>query len=237
EDHFRQDPNTTGAVAVGGSNTGNIQFAEDHDWFKINLTTGQNYAIIVKDNTGGLPDPTIELRDPSGASLATIHNSPTNDDADFGNGLTLNSRILWSRGIDDTLASPTTDGYFLDVSASNGTDLGDYTVSVVKDDFRGDQFGNNGALTVASVADSSRNIDFQTDHPWVGVHLNAGPTYAIRVRGADSGNATLPAPDMALKDAGGATVVGGTLLHDITATNHDAQLLIAPTTTGDYFVD
>src|SRR5262249_53417175 len=168
---------------------------------------------------------------------ATIHNSPTNDDADFGNGLTLNSRILWSRGIDDTLASPTTDGYFLDVSASNGTDLGDYTVSVVKDDFRGDQFGNNGALTVASVAGSSGSIDFQTDHDWFGVHLNAGTSYAFRVRGADSGNGTLPNPDMALKDAGGATVVGGTLLHDITATNHDAQLLIAPTTSGDYFVD
>jgi hypothetical protein len=238
EDDFRQDTNTTGAVAVGGSNTGNIQFAKDHDWFKINLTTGQNYAIIVKGNTGGLPDPTIELRDPSGASLATIHNSPTNDDADFGNGLTLNSRILWSRGIDDTLTPPpNTDGYFLDVSASNGTDLGDYTVSVVKDDFRGDQFGNNGALTVGSLAGSSGNIDFQTDHDWFGVHLNAGTTYAFAVRGADSGNGTLPDPDMALKDAGGATVVGGTLLHDITATNHDARLLIAPATTGDYFVD
>src|SRR5262249_12389960 len=150
EDDFRQDTDTKGEVAVGGSKTGNIQFAEDHDWFKIDLTTGENYAIIVKGNTGGLPDPQIELRDPSGASLATIHNSPTNDDADFGNGSTPNSRILWSRGIDDTLASPTTDGYFLDVSASNGTDLGDYTVSVVKDDFRGDQFGNNVALTVAT---------------------------------------------------------------------------------------
>lgn len=238
EDDFRQDTNTTGAGAVGGSNTGNIQFAQDHDWFKINLTTGENYAIIVKGNTGGLPDPEIALRDPSGASLATIHNSPTNDDADFGNGPTLDSRILWSRGIDDTLGPvPATDGYFLDVSASNGTDLGDYTVSVVKDDFRGDQFGNNGALTVGSLAGSSGNIEFQTDHDWFGVHLDAGTSYALRVRGADSGNGTLPNPDIGLMTAGGATVVGGTLLHDITATNHDARLLIAPATTGDYFVD
>ena len=59
-------------MAVGGSTTGNIQFAQDHDWLKINLTTGENYAIIVKGNAGGLPDPEIELRSPTGAALADI---------------------------------------------------------------------------------------------------------------------------------------------------------------------
>jgi hypothetical protein len=66
EDDFRQDTNTTGAVAVGSSTTGNVQFAQDHDWFKINLTTGENYAIIVKGNAGGLPDPQIQLKSPTG---------------------------------------------------------------------------------------------------------------------------------------------------------------------------
>ena len=87
-------------------------------------------------------------------------------------------------------------------------------MSVVKDDFRGDQFGNNGALTVGSLAGSSGNIEFQTDHDWFGVHLDAGTSYALRVRGADSGNGMLPNPDIGLMTSGGATVVGGALLHD-----------------------
>jgi hypothetical protein len=234
EDDFRQDTNTTGAVAVDGSTPGNIQFSQDHDWFKINLTTGENYAIIVHGDT--LADPTIKLFDSTGAALAQIHNSPANDDADFGGGTPLDSRILWSRDIDDTLGLGT-DTYFLDVSSNIGDATGTYTVSVVEDDFRGDQFGNNGALTVGSLAGSSGKIEFQTDHDWFGVHLDAGTSYAFRVLGADSSNGTLPNPDIALKTAGGAAVVGGTLLHDITATNHDARLLIAPAATGDYFVD
>src|SRR5205807_1284167 len=84
---------------------------------------------------------------------------------------------------------------------------------------------------------SAGKIDFQTDHDWFAVHLNASTTYAFRVRGADTGNGTLPNPDMALRAADGTAVLGGTLLHDITASNHDARLLIAPAATGDYFVD
>ncbi|MDE2388340.1 MAG: VCBS repeat-containing protein [Betaproteobacteria bacterium] len=237
EDDFRQDTNTTGTVAAGSSTTGNIQFAKDHDWLKINLTTGENYAIIAKGNAGGLPDPQIQLMSPAGTSLATIHNNSTNNDADFGSGLTSNSRILWSRGIDDTLSAPLTDTYFLDVSSHIGNATGAYSVSVIKDDFRGDQFGNNGALTVGSLAGSAGKIEFQTDHDWFSAHLDAGTSYALRVRGADSNNGTLPNPDIDLKTAGGISVAGGTLLHDITATNHDARLLITPAATGDYFVD
>jgi hypothetical protein len=237
KDDFRGDQfGNNGSVTAGGpAVTGNIEFATDHDWFGIALTTGKNYAIIVQGNT--LADPTISLVDPSGAALAQIHNSPANNDANFGSGLTLNSRILWSRGIDDTLASPGTQTYFLDVSSHIGDATGTYSVSVVEDDFRGDQFGNNGALTVGSLAGSAGKIEFQTDHDWFNVHLDAGTSYALRVRGSDSGHGTLPNPDLALMTAGGAAVVGGTLLHDITASNHDARLLIAPTATGDYFVD
>ena len=54
------------------------------------------------------------------------------------------------------------------------------------------------------------------------LHADSQPTtYAFRVRGADSSNGTLPDPDIALKTAGGASVPGGTLLHDITATNQE----------------
>lgn len=102
---------TTASVSVGGIAAGNIETANDHDWFRITLTAGETYIFrtggVVAD---GAVDTTLTVRDASGTQLAT------NDDA--GEGAYSALRF-----------TATTGGtYYLDVGAfSTGT--GQYTLS------------------------------------------------------------------------------------------------------------
>lgn len=102
---------TAASVAVGGIATGNIETANDHDWFRITLTAGETYIFrtggVVADGT---VDTTLTLRDSAGTQLQT------NDDA--GEGAYSALRF-----------TATTGGtYYLDVGAFAAT-TGQYTLT------------------------------------------------------------------------------------------------------------
>lgn len=107
-DDYGANTSTTGRLSAGGSATGRIETAGDHDWFAVTLTAGTSYDFAV--NGPGLTDPYLTLRSGTGTMLAY--------DDDSGPGL--NSLLRFT---------PTASGtFYLDVSGF-GTSTGGYTVS------------------------------------------------------------------------------------------------------------
>ncbi|WP_292290163.1 DUF4214 domain-containing protein [Marivita sp.] len=57
-DDFSADIDTTGSITPGGSASGRIHFAQDNDWFEVNLAAGRLYEIsLVPTGDGALADP------------------------------------------------------------------------------------------------------------------------------------------------------------------------------------
>ena len=73
--------NTDGAITVGGSVTGNIDFGRDQDWFAVSFTDGQTYTIRLETEgfDDQLGDPTVEIVLPNGTALG----AQSLDDAQF----------------------------------------------------------------------------------------------------------------------------------------------------------
>src|SRR4051812_47057907 len=90
-DDFSNTTSTTGAINVGGTASGNIETANDTDWFRITLVAGHSYQFdLLAQNSGGgtLSDPFLRLRDSSGTAV-------TNAFADDG-GVGFDSRFTFT---------------------------------------------------------------------------------------------------------------------------------------------
>ena len=107
---------TTASITVGGSTTNTLEVSGDHDWFRINLTSGQ--AITITLNGVTLQDPYLRIRDSSGAVVYE------NDDINLG--VNLNSQL--------SFAAQYTGVYYIDVgsyeSAQTPGGTGDYQLNV-----------------------------------------------------------------------------------------------------------
>jgi hypothetical protein len=106
-----------GQVVAGGSATGALQQAGDHDWFRVVFTAGATYTIGETGHAGGggtLADPFLQLHDASGAVVAV------NDD--ITPGANPDSRI--------TFVAPTTGVYYIDAGAFLDGYAGTYLISV-----------------------------------------------------------------------------------------------------------
>jgi hypothetical protein len=106
---------TSGQVAVGSSITGNVNYARDHDWIRVQLTAGVQYTIDEQGQSvgaGTLSDPLMALRSGTGQLI-------TSDD-DSGGGS--NARIVYT---------PTATGaYYIDAGAFDDEGTGTYRVSI-----------------------------------------------------------------------------------------------------------
>ena len=108
-----------GHLNVGGSATGALQQAGDHDWFAVNLQAGVSYAITETGHSGGggtLADPFLQLHDASGAVVAS------NDD--ITNGSNPDSRIAFTATSSGT--------YYVDAGGFVDGYAGSYTVAVTQ---------------------------------------------------------------------------------------------------------
>ena len=79
-DDYTNDTSTEGTVAVGGTATGNIETANDFDWFRVELVAGRNYVIDLEgfDSGGGTLDSTV-LRGLYDSEGRRITGTQTND--------------------------------------------------------------------------------------------------------------------------------------------------------------
>ena len=83
-DDYSATTQTTGAVTVGNSTTGEIEVSGDHDWFEVALEAGKTYRIDLegdRTNNGTLWDPYLRgVQDADGNLLPFS----TNDDGGEG---------------------------------------------------------------------------------------------------------------------------------------------------------
>ena len=125
EDDFTDGTDTAGAVAVGGSATGDIDYRGDRDWFAVTLESGKDYLIDL--TSGRLLNLNREIIDRGTLTdpyLHGIHDAAGNlidGTADDNGGTYLNSRVSFTAAEDGT--------YYLAAGAA-GNGLGDYTLSV-----------------------------------------------------------------------------------------------------------
>src|SRR3954447_25503401 len=78
---------TTSSITVGGTIQGSLEVLGDHDWYRINLTAGQQITIsLTGTGVGGLPDPYVDIRNSAGTVLGW------NDD----NATSLNSTLVFT---------------------------------------------------------------------------------------------------------------------------------------------
>ena len=113
-DDYLSTTETTGAVAVGGSATGDIETSKDFDWFAVDLVAGHTYVIDLEgtDSGGGaLQDPVLRgLYDAGGNRIAGAR--------DNDGGVGRDARL--------TFTATTTGTYYIEARGhSNHT--GDYT--------------------------------------------------------------------------------------------------------------
>ena len=193
-DDFPAGTNTTGEVDVGGSVTGNIESADDADWFKVVLEAGTRYQIDLEGadtGRGTLVDPAIPF-----LLTAIGDNISASAGSDIGVGKN-----------DRTIYTPTTAGdHYVHVSTAT-TATGTYTLSVIV-------LGANGVSEAdtdfpATTATTGRvevgasvtgYINPATDIDGFLVDLQAGKTYQIDMEGSPTGRGTLADPGLNLYD-------------------------------------
>ena len=166
----REVPATTAtyaSVGVGTSVQGDIQDANDQDYFSISLIAGQSYIFDAHGTT--LSDATLALRNSVGTQLAF------NDDGGPG----LDSRIEFTATANGT--------YFLDVGGF-GTNAGAYTLSTRVDDVSDDV---NSIDSVAVGGSRSGTINSAADEDWFRVSLTAGQSYIFDAHGVSLSDTTL----------------------------------------------
>ena len=190
---------TTGEVDVDGSVTGEIETANDRDWFKVELDAGQTYRIDLKGSrtgAGTLSDPYLYgVYDANGNYIPFT----TNDDGGAGS----DSRVEFT---------PTATGAYYVEARDHGSDTGAYTLSVTDitddDDYSATR-GTTGAVTVDGAA--TGEIDYGRDRDWFEVELEAGKAYEIDLEGSPTGEGTLRDPYLrGVYNANGNLIAGTT---------------------------
>ena len=196
-DDFEAGIGTSGAVAVGGSATGEIETGGDRDWFAVTLEAGSTYEIDLEGastGNGTLYNPYLYgVHDAEGVLIAG-----TTDD---NGGVGYNSRV--------TFTAADTGAYYV-AAGAGGNWEGAYTLSVteVPDDFAAG-IGTSGAVAVGGSA--TGDIEFEGDQDWFAVTLEAGRTYRIDLEGSPTGNGTLRDPYLyGVHDAKGDLIAGTT---------------------------
>src|SRR6476620_10998190 len=78
---------TTASITVGGTIQGSLEVVGDHDWYRINLTAGQQITISLSGSgINPVPDTYVDIRNSAGTVLAW------NDDS----GSSLDSKLVFT---------------------------------------------------------------------------------------------------------------------------------------------
>ena len=127
-DDFEAGTGTSGAVAVGGSATGEIEIFSDRDWFAVELDAGATYRIDLKGydtGDGTLRNPYLRgVHDGDGVRLPGTRND--NGGAGNNSGLTFTAE---DAGTYYVVAGART-YYVVDGAGVYGIGEGTYTLSV-----------------------------------------------------------------------------------------------------------
>ncbi len=161
DDHVG-DTTTLSRLTLGGSATGDLQFAFDQDWFRIELASGTTYVFKLQgadSGKGTLAEPLLFIIDATGSYQYSA----------YDNGL----------GYALLVYTPTSSGtYFLSTESGNGNPTGTYTLSAGQDDYPGN------AMTTLPVGGAVTGmIEHAADQDKFRVDLNAGTEYVFDLAG------------------------------------------------------
>ena len=221
-DDLSADTGTRGAVAVGSTATGEIEFADDVDWFAVTLEAGKTYRFDLEGawtNKGTLPSPALRgLYDATGARI--------DDTTDFGGGVYRNSQLYFTA---------TTSGTYYVAAEASGDLTGSYTLAVAEttEDVAADI---STTATVAVGGSATGEIEQPNDRDWFAVTLEAGKTYRFDLEGDvnQSGYTLWDTYLWGLHDATGA-LIDGTTDNDGGGAR-DSRLNFTASTSGTYYV-
>jgi Ca2+-binding RTX toxin-like protein len=232
KDDFGNTFSTAGVISVGATVHGTISYNDDTDWLKVGLIAGQTYRIdLTSDNTSSLLDP---LRDP----LLVIRNSLGQVVAEADDfGTQLNARSYFTA---------TTSGlYYLEAKSAFKFDVGAWALKVdlaPADDYASDLSlaissrppSNLGLLTLTGQTPAvlSGEIGMPGDIDLFKVNLQANTVYQVTAEGFASHKGTLADPYVRLFDSSGHLVA----FDDDDGVGTDAQFYVAPSTSGDYYI-
>ena len=193
-DDYTADKTTTGAVAVGGSATGEIETEQDVDWFAVTLEAGKTYHFAAWGNERDYYADTLDrpkiagLYDSSGADITGVRR--------VYEGRTGRSPRKWYRANASGSHYIAVTGDKLDGGFSTGT----YTL-VVAESPADDCVAGVTTTCLVSVGgsitgdiqwtynnDSSNDIE---DEDWIRANLIAGNTYHFALEGAEAGKGAL----------------------------------------------
>ena len=233
---------TTGRVAVDGPAAGEIQRANDRDWFGVELEAGKTYQIDlsgVRSGGGTLSLPHLRgvydadgiqvpgIYDPLAFSFANPHNR-------LGEGISVDVQVFPG---EDSKAffAPDEDGtYYLAVGNFDFSSTGTYTVGVteIEDDFLR-TVDTTGRVEVGSAV--TGEIQYANDRDWFAVELTAGVTYKVGLLGEDENGGTLPNPWIrGIHDANGRNV--SDTIYYATDPHSNSELIFRPNEDGTYYV-
>ena len=226
DDDYTADRSTTGTVAVGGSETGNIERPNDRDWFAVTLDAGRCYRVDLdidrSDYYTTVGDPYFRgIHDSNGDLLP----GTTNDDADWNT----NSRVFFT---------PEVGGIHYIAAGAAGDDVGTYRISVTE--FADDYLANSSTTGAVAVGGSTAgDIESPGDRDWFAVTLQAGTAYQIDVEGTPTGQGSLRDPYLrGIYDSSGTLLPGTT--DDSSGVNNfntsNGRIAFVPDADGIYYI-
>ena len=219
-DDFEAGTGTSGAVTVGGSESGEIERGYDHDWFAVTLEAGRTYRIDLENSQSGgiIPmNPYLYgVHDADGALIA----GTTDDNGGSGT----NSRVYFT--------AEEAGAYYVAAGAW-GNFEGAYTLTVTDvDDFVARTW-TTGEVAVGGLA--TGEIEFDGDRDWFAVTLEAGRIYRIDLEGSWTGAGAVANPYLrGIHDADGVLIAGTTDDNGGSGTN--SRVTFTATEDATYYV-
>ena len=216
------DLSTHASVAVDGSTDGMIAWANDRDWFAVQLDADTLYRIELEGGWGGsrLPDP----------HLVGIYDSNGSEVADAV------PDIQW-RHTPRLFFTPTEAGTYYIAAGTDWSPRGTYTLSVTEMDVDDDDLSAD-TMTMGSVAvggSAKGTVETPYDRDWFAVQLTAGTSYRIDLKGYDTGNGTTWDTFLAgIHDSNGDLIPGTT--DDDGGFWQEARVSFTPADTGTYYI-
>ncbi len=236
EDDIPADLSTSETLTVGVPTGGEIEIADDRDWFRVSLLADTMYWIEVKGkptSSGTLRDPRLAwVHDASGVRIPGTKTETGGPQSPPWYSNDNNARLAFT---------PSTAGIYYISAAGNEYDnwahhVGTYEVLVtaVSDDFAADT-ATTGVIEVGGVAKGI--FEQKSDSDWFAVDLVAGTLYQIDLTG-DNSHAAGPAGLTVIKgvyDSSGNKIPGTSSYSSVSLSNR-TRVVFTPADSGIHYV-